>query len=169
VGRQNGQQGYFPSDPSSGNWLSGISFVDSKRLYNQSELPSTIKEDRARNKYYFIPLLLGLLGILFHFRTSRKDFFALLTLFIITGLGIIVYTNQPPQEPRERDYVLVGSFLTFAIWVGMGCMYLIQTLRDRAKLSAKIAVPVAGILTLMAPIIMGFQNFDDHSRLGHTA
>ncbi len=169
VGRQNGQQGYFPSDPSSVNCLSVIQFIDSKRLYNQAELPSAIKEDQARNKYFFIPLLLGLLGILFHFRTSRKDFFALLTLFIITGIGIIVYTNQPPQEPRERDYVLVGSFMTFAIWVGMGCMYLLQTLRDRAKLSAKIAVPIAGILALMAPIIMGFQNFDDHSRLGHTA
>jgi hypothetical protein len=169
AGRQNGQQGYLPSDPSSGHWLSGIPFIDSNRLYNQSKLPTAIKEDPARNKYFLLPLLFGILGLLFHFRNRRKDFFALMVLFIITGIGIIVYTNQPPQEPRERDYVLVGSFMTFAMWIGMGVFYLLQLLRDRFKLSGAIAVPLAGVLVLSAPVIMGFQNFDDHSRMGHTA
>jgi hypothetical protein len=169
AGRQNGLQGYVPSDPSSGHWLSGIPFIDSKRLYNQAELPTAIKEDPGRNRYFLLPLLFGILGILFHYRNSRKDFFALLTLFIITGIGIIVYTNQPPQEPRERDYVLVGSFMTFAIWVGMGSLYMLQLLRDKMKLNGTVAGPIAAILVLIAPVIMGFQNFDDHSRRGHTA
>ncbi len=166
AGRQNGQQGYLPADPSSGHWMSGIPFIDG-RLYNQSELPTAIKDDPGRNRYFLLPLLFGLLGILFHFRNSQRDFFALVTLFIITGIGIIVYTNQPPQEPRERDYVLVGSFMTFAIWVGMGVLYLFQLLSK--KLSSNVAAPLSAILVLMAPVIMGFQNFDDHSRRGHTA
>lgn len=169
VGRQNGQQGYLPQDPSSGHWLSGISFIDSKRLYNQSKLPTYIKEDQARNKYYFLPLILGLLGILFHYRNSRKDFFALASLFLITGIGIIVYTNQPPQEPRERDYVLVGSFMTFAIWVGMGALYLYQLFKNSFKLAPPISVLASSILGLAAPTIMGIENFDDHSRIKHTA
>ncbi len=168
AGRQNGQQGFFPWDPSSGNWMSGIKALDSNRLYNQDSLPTAIKEDYGRNKYYLIPLLMGILGILFHLRKSRKDFLALLVLFIITGLGIIVYSNQPPNEPRERDYVLVGSFFTFAIWVGMGVLYLMDLLRNKAKISPVGAAAIAGGIALIAPLLMGSQNFDDQSRRGHT-
>lgn len=169
AGRQNGEQGVFPWDPSRGHWISGIDFIDSARLYNQSNLPDSLKNDPGRNKYYLLPVLFGLLGILFHFKNSRKDFFALLALFIITGLGIIVYTNQPPNEPRERDYVLVGSFFTFAIWIGMGGLYLFQLLREKLKNNARALAIAAGAVVLIAPIIMGFQNYDDHSRSGHTA
>ena len=169
AGRQNGEQGVFPWDPSRGHWISGIDFIDSARLYNQSNLPDSLKNDPGRNKYYLLPVLFGLLGILFHFKNSRKDFFALLALFIITGLGIIVYTNQPPNEPRERDYVLVGSFFTFAIWIGMGGLYLFQLLREKLKNNVRTLAVVSGAVVLIAPIIMGFQNYDDHSRSGHTA
>ncbi len=170
TGRQNGEQGYYPWDPSSGHWLSGVSPVDGARLYNQSALPTTLKEDEARNKYYFIPLILGLLGILWHYKNNRKDFFALLSLFIITGLGIIVYSNQPPNEPRERDYVLAGSMFTYAIWIGMGALYLFDLLKNKIKnMSPMAPAGIAVGVALMAPLIMGFQNYDDHSRWGHTA
>jgi len=169
AGKQNGDQGYFPWDPSRGNWLSGIPLIDNSRLFKQSELPTALKQDQARNKYYLLPLLFGILGLLFHYRNNRKDFFALLVLFVITGLGIIVYSNQPPNEPRERDYVLVGSFFTFAIWIGMGALYLFQLLKEKTKASQTILATTAVALVMTAPIIMGFQNYDDHSRRGHTA
>jgi hypothetical protein len=169
AGRQNGDQGYFPWDPSRGHWISGIPFIDNARLFDQSTLPTVLKEDEARNRYFLLPLSFGLLGILFHFRKNRKDFFALLSLFIITGIGIIVYSNQPPNEPRERDYVLVGSFFTFAIWIGMGALYLFQLLNERVKSNATLLAVAASAAVLTAPIIMGFENYDDHSRRGHTA
>ena len=114
AGRQNAEQGYYPWDPKSGHWMSGIKPLDSARLYNQSELPDTIKDDKARNKYYLLPFIFGLIGLFFHFRRRPNDAFGLLALFIITGIGIIVYSNQPPNEPRERDYVLVGSISPIA-------------------------------------------------------
>ena len=119
VGRQNAEQGYYPWDLTKGHWLSGIGFIDSMRLYDQSNLPDTIKNDLSRNTYFFIPFILGFIGLFFHFREKPYDAFGLLVLFIMTGIGIIIYSNQPPNEPRERDYVLVGSFFTFCMWIGM--------------------------------------------------
>src|SRR5690606_7152354 len=104
-----------------------------------------------------------------HFKNSRKEFIAMLLLFIITGLGIIIYSNQPPQEPRERDYVLVGSFMTFAIWIGLGVVAIFSLLRDRLKFGGLKGALVAGALVLTAPIIMGFQNYDDNNRSEHFA
>ena len=170
VGRQNGEQGVFSWDPKDGNWLSGIDFIDSKRLYNQAELTDAIKNDQARNKYYFLPLIFGLIGVLFHLRRKRNDFLALVMLFLLTGIGIIIFSNQPPQEPRERDYVLVGSFMTFCIWMGMGVLGIYHLLSEKLKTAPKLPFAViAGALVLTAPVIMGFQNFDDHSRRYHTA
>ncbi|MFK8102219.1 MAG: DUF2723 domain-containing protein [Saprospiraceae bacterium] len=166
AGRQNGEQGYHPNDVKSGNWLSGIPFVDSARLYNQSQLPTSMVEHKARNKYYFLPIIFGLIGIFFHFRKSRKDALGLLALFIITGIGIIIYSNQPPHEPRERDYVLIGSFFTFCIWIGMGVLALFEIFRS--KMNTSIAAPLAVALVMLAPVVMGFQNFDDHTRRHHT-
>ncbi len=168
VGRQNGDQGFNPDDPKNGHWLSGIPFIDSARLYNQSELPEAMLKHKARNKYYFLPLLFGILGLLFHFRRRPKEAFGLLTLFVITGIGIIIYSNQPPSEPRERDYVLAGSFFAFSIWIGIGAVALYSLLKNYMKLAPSIATPVAVGLALMVPAIMGFQNFDDHSRAHHT-
>lgn len=168
VGRQNGDQGFNPNDPKNGHWLSGISFLDSKRLYNQSELPEAMLKHKARNKYYFLPLLFGILGLFFHGIRRPKEALGLLTLFIITGIGIIIYSNQPPSEPRERDYVLAGSFFTFSIWIGMGAIALYHVLKNKANLGGGVAMPIAIGLGLMVPAVMGFQNFDDHSRAEHT-
>ena len=167
-GRQNGEQGYYSWNVKSGHWLSGISFLDSLRLYNQDELPKSMKEHQARNKYFMLPFLFGLLGLFFHFGKRRDDFIALLGLFIITGLGIIVYSNQPPNEPRERDYVLVGSFLTFSIWIGMAVLALFELFRKRFKQNLSTIAIIASLIVLIAPLLMGFQNFDDHSRRHHS-
>ncbi len=168
-GRQNGEQGFYPWDKANGNWISGIKPLDAARLYNQSELPDTLKNDKARNKYFLLPFLFGLVGLFFHFQRRRNDALALLALFIITGIGIIIYSNQPPNEPRERDYVLVGSFFTFAIWIGMAVPALFGLLSDRVKLSGPVAAAVASVLVLLAPILMGTQNFDDNDRSKHKA
>lgn len=166
VGRQNGEQGYFPWDKTSGHWLSGIKSIDEGRLYNQSELTTVMKQDQARNTYYFLPLLFGLLGLVYHFVKRREEFLSLLGLFLITGIGIIVYTNQTPMEPRERDYVLVGSFFTFCIWIGLGVAALYDILSK--KVNGVAVATVATAAALSAPYILCAQNFDDHSRRNHT-
>lgn len=168
AGRQNADQGYYPWDKSSGHWISGIPFIDNMKLGNQSELPQTWRQEQGRNTYFMLPFLFGLLGLIFHARKRRNEFLALLALFVITGIGIIIYSNQPPNEPRERDYVLAGSIFTYAIWVGMGVLAIFELLRERANLSPMVAAGVAGVLTLSAPVLMGTENFDDHSRRQHT-
>jgi hypothetical protein len=167
VGRQNGDQGYFPWDLRTGHWQSGVKFFDEAKLYNMDQLPDTMKNDESNNTYYFLPLIFGILGLVFHFFGDRKDFFVLLTLFAITGIGIIIYSNQPPNEPRERDYVLVGSFMTFCIWIGMGVLAIYDMLRQKMADKPNIGAALATIIVLSAPVVMGFQNYDDHSRMGH--
>lgn len=168
AGRQNADQGFTPANVKDGNWMSGIPFYDEARLYNLDEEPDTMRNDEARNYYYMLPVLFGLLGFFFHATRRREEFMGLLGLFIITGIGIIIYSNQPPHEPRERDYVLAGSFFTYAIWVGMGVLAIFDLLRNRLNTGA-IAAPVASLLVLSAPLLMATQNFDDHSRMHHKA
>ena len=165
-GRQNGEQGYYAWDPSAGNWMSGIGFIDEARLGNQSMLTTDDKNNPSRNKYYMIPFLLGILGMVYHYRRRSQEFYAILALFIITGIGIIVYSNQPPNEPRERDYVLAGSFFTYCIWIGLGAMALFDLLSKALK---GAAAPVSVALALSAPVLMATQNWDDHSRSHHYA
>ena len=167
VGKQNGEQGYFPWDIKGGHWQSGITPIDEAKLYKMNALPDTMKNDESNNKYYFLPLIFGILGLVFHFIQRKKDFTTLLVLFVITGIGIIIYSNQPPNEPRERDYVLVGSFMTFCIWIGMGVLAIYYLLSQ--KIQGITSAAIAGLLVLSAPLIMGFQNFDDHSRKEHYA
>ena len=167
AGRQNATQGYMPWDVSSGNWASGVKVIDEMRLHNMDEMTDTMKNHRGSNKYYFLPLIFGLIGMFFHFSRDKKTFLAIFALFLITGLGLIIYSNQPPNEPRERDYVLVGSFFTFCIWIGMAVLFLSEKLKD--KLSSNLSPILAGALVLIAPVLMGTQNFDDHSRMGHYA
>jgi hypothetical protein len=166
VGRQNGEQGYTPADKTSGQWLSGVKFVDEYRLYNQSELTTAMKNDAGRNTYYFIPLIFGLIGLFLHLIKRPKEFLSLLGLFVITGIGIIVYTNQTPQEPRERDYVLVGSFFTFCIWIGLAIPGLYSLFGE--KVGGVLIAPVLVAAGLSAPYLLCTQNFDDHGRRGHT-
>ncbi|HMQ06053.1 MAG TPA: DUF2723 domain-containing protein [Saprospiraceae bacterium] len=165
TGRQNGKQGYFPWDLSSGHWISGVKFIDEMRLYNKDYITDTMRNDQSKNRYYFLPLLLGLLGMVFHYSGNRKDFMALLAFFILTGIGIIIYSNQPPNEPRERDYVLVGSFMTFCIWIGLAALAVFDLIKVRIKTKPAVLAGIASLLVLTAPVIMGFQNYDDHSRL----
>lgn len=169
-GRQNGEQGFYDWDKKSGNWITGIDFIDTGilGLPTTDGMPASMKEDKGRNAYYMLPFLFGIFGMLFHAQRRNKDFMALLTLFIITGLGIIVYSNQPPNEPRERDYVLVGSFFTFAIWIGMAVLALYEIFKNRIS-NPQAAAGVATVIILVAPLLMGFENFDDHSRRHHTA
>jgi hypothetical protein len=169
TGKQNSVQGVFPWDNRHGHWISGIDFIDEARLHNLDELPDQVKNDPSRNKYYFLQLIFGIFGLFYHYKMNRKDFLAILLLFLIAGLGIIIYSNQPPQEPRERDYVLVGSFITFCIWIGMGVLAMFNLLRSRLNMKGLAPALIAGVMVLSAPIIMGFQNFDDHDRSEHFA
>jgi len=161
VGRQNDEQGHLGIH--NGNWLSGISFIDSAFLGPQNDLPSEIKDNKGRNTYFFLPLLLGLIGVLYQLKRDPNNFYVLLLFFAFTGLAIIFYTNPKPFEPRERDYAVVGSFYVFAIWIGLGVAALFNSLKD--KLNPKTAALGISLISLLAvPVLMGFQNWDDHDR-----
>lgn len=167
-GRQNGEQGYNPWDKSAGHWITGIKPIDALRMGNQSELAESMKNDKGRNTYFALPFLFGLLGLFFHFARRRNDAIAVLMLFLITGVGIIVYSNQPPNEPRERDYVLAGSIFTYCIWIGLGVLSLFELFRERLKNKGMMPAVVAGLLVLTAPLLMATQNWDDHTRKEHS-
>ena len=166
-GRQNGQQGFYAWDESAGNWITGIDFLDEGRLGELDALPEADRDDPARNTYYLLPFLFGLLGLFWHAGRRKEEFLALLVLFVITGIGIIVYSNQPPNEPRERDYVLVGSFFTFAMWIGLAVPAIYELIKKYAGAKGMGPAVGAGALVLAAPLLMGFQNWDDHSRATH--
>jgi hypothetical protein len=168
-GRQNGEQGTEPWNPRSGHWVTGFDFIDSARLFNMEKMPESMRENQARNKYYMIPFVLGIIGLIYQFKKQKRDFTALLMLFLFTGLGIIFYSNQPPNEPRERDYVLVGSFFTFCIWIGMAVPSIYTALKTRLTTSGILVPALSTAIVLVAPAIMAFQNFDDHSRMHHYA
>jgi len=161
TGRQNDFQGEY--NILKGNWISGIPFVDELRLGNQSELHEDEINNKARNTYYFLPFILGLIGLYFIYHQDPKRFWVLMLFFLFTGLALKVYLNERPFEPRERDYALVGSFYVFAIWIGLGCMALIQKLKRFT--SQKYIQPFVVILCLMTvPVLMAFENWDDHDR-----
>lgn len=161
IGRQNALQG-TDGNLTRGNWLSGVAPIDAMMLHSQSNLPKYIKEDKSRNTYYFLPFIFGLIGLIFHVSKRPREAAALAVLFLMTGIAIIVFTNQPPREPRERDYVIVGSIFTFCMWMGMAVPYLYERLSE--KMGGMGAAGLATILTLVAPVIMGAENWDDHSR-----
>ncbi|WP_338841344.1 DUF2723 domain-containing protein [Flavobacterium ginsenosidimutans] len=163
VGRQNDVQGKY--DNLDGNWISGIKPLDSIHLGSQDNLPSDVLNNKGRNVYYFLPFILGLIGIMYHANKDLKSFYVLLALFLFTGIALKIYLNERPFEPRERDYALVGSFYVFAIWIGFGVYSLYESFQK--YVAPKIAGPViiAGSL-LAAPILMASQNWDDHDRSG---
>jgi hypothetical protein len=137
VGRQNDIQGKY--DDLDGNWLSGINFIDELHLGSQRDLPSDVTNNKGRNVYYFIPFILGLIGLMYHAQRDRKSFYVLLALFLFTGLALKIYLNERPFEPRERDYALVGSFYVFAIWIGFGVYAIYEIIKE--KLAPKNAAP----------------------------
>ncbi|MGZ9676857.1 glycosyltransferase family 117 protein [Flavobacterium sp. GNP001] len=167
VGRQNDVQGRY--DYLDGNWLSGISFIDELHLGSQENLPSDVLNNKGRNVYFFLPFILGLIGLMYHASKDRKSFYVLLSLFLFTGIALKIYLNERPFEPRERDYALVGSFYVFAIWIGFGVYALYESAQK--YLAPKIAGPALIAATLLAaPVLMASQNWDDHDRSGkHTA
>ncbi len=161
VGRQNDEQGQL--DLENGNWLSGIQFIDELHLGTQSNLPSDVKNNKGRNTYYFLPLILGIIGLVFQLKKNKNDFYTLLLFFAFTGLAIIFYTNPKPFEPRERDYAIVGSFYIFAIWVGFGVLALFEYLKNYANKNV-IAIAVTLVSLVAVPTLMAFENWDDHDR-----
>ncbi|MBP8792146.1 MAG: DUF2723 domain-containing protein [Lutibacter sp.] len=161
VGRQNDEQGQL--DTQNGNWLSGIRFIDEYRLGPQTNLPSEVRDNKGRNTYYFLPLILGIIGLFFHLKRNKYDFYTLLLFFAFTGLAILFYTNPKPFEPRERDYAVVGSFYIFAIWVGFGVLALYEYLKHYTNKTA-VAVGVTLVSLVAVPTIMAAENWDDHDR-----
>jgi hypothetical protein len=163
AGRQNDIQGY--GGILHGNWLSGIKFIDEARLGPQEKLPTQLKEHKARNTYYMFPLILGLLGLFYHSSKHKKDFFIVLLLFVMTGIAIVVYLNQKPQEPRERDYSYTGSFYAFAIWIGLGVLSIYDFLKKKIPGLPSAIVSIL-ISFVFVPGIMARENWDDHDRSG---
>ena len=162
-GRQNDLQGKL--DPINGNWISGIPFIDNWRLGPQELLPSELANNKGKNKYYMLPLLMGILGFAFLYGKDPKRFWVMLLLFLFTGLALKVYLNERVFEPRERDYALVGSFYTFSIFIGLGVLALSE--RIRSFLRPRIAVPIVGALSLLCvPVLLASENWDDHDRSG---
>ncbi len=162
-GRESDIQGH--GGPLNGNWITGIGFVDQMRLgYPQDNLPKEVAENKGRNKYYMLPFIFGLIGLIFHFYADRKSFWAVLVLFVFTGLMIVFQNNAPPIQPRERDYVFAGSFYVFAIWIGLGVLGIIEGLKKFAKLKDSIGFAVVPLSFLLVPVILGKENWDDHSR-----
>jgi hypothetical protein len=161
-GRQNDTQGY--GGTVNGNWITGINFLDEPRI-GSSDMPADMKNDPSRNVYFLLPFLLGIIGMLYHFNRDSNNWWIVLLLFFMTGIAIVLYLNQYPNQPRERDYAFAGSFYFFAIWIGIGVLAIFEGINRIVK--ENIAAPAAGILCFLAvPVIMGSQNWDDHDRSG---
>ncbi len=160
VGRQNDEQGRYDGN---GEWISGIDVLDGLRLGNEGHFTKEQRENKGRNTYFFLPMLLGVLGVCFQIQRGLKDFWVLFVFFLFTGIAIQFYTNPPIFQPRERDYSLVGSFYIFTIWMGIGVYACFQVFLKWFKNRPKIPIIVTGTL-LLIPLLMGYQNWDDHDR-----
>ncbi len=165
AGKQNDIQGTYANDD--GRWISGIPFIDNSHLFftpewPQEHLSKSMLANKARNKFYMIPFIIGLIGLIYTLYKDEKTFWIIMVLFGTTGLLQIVYQNEPPIEPRERDYAQAGSFLTYTIWMGFGLIALVDLFRKRLPEMPSIAA--AFLLCALAPILMGTQGWDDHTR-----
>jgi len=161
VGKQNDLQGF--GNVRDGNWISGISFIDNLRLGNQAKIPDSIKHNKANNTFYFLPLILGLIGFYFHYTRNRQDFLVNFLLFFFTGLAVVFYLNQPGNQPRERDYAYVGSFYAFAIWIGLGVM-MVKEWFSKFTSGSVANYASAALCVLAVPVLMGAQEWNDHDR-----
>ncbi len=162
AGRQNDLQGHY-GDLIHGNWISGITFLDEARLGPQTRLPDDF-DNKARNKFYLLPFILGMVGLVFHYMKSSRDAWVVMLLFFMTGLAIVIYLNQHSPQPRERDYAYAASFYAFAIWIGLGVIAIYNLLKD--YIDGKAAAGAATIVSLIVPVIMVAQGWDDHDRSG---
>ena len=164
AGRQNDIQNVL-GNSLEGNWISGIKFLDEWRLGIPQDIPVSLKYNKAHNTFFFLPLILGILGIIVMYQKSKMDFYTVFILFLFTGLLVVVYLNQPPMEPRERDYSSVGSFQTFCIWIGLSVLFIVDLLKK--SVNKTVAASSATVVALLvSPVLMGFQNWDDHDRSG---
>ncbi|TAL66359.1 MAG: DUF2723 domain-containing protein [Bacteroidetes bacterium] len=163
AGRQNDIEGNGNSI--NGNWISGIKFIDEARLGKLDNLPDDLKKNPAHNTYFFLPLLIGLAGMYWQYKKNNAGFWLVMAFFIMTGLAIIFYLNQYPNQPRERDYAYAGSFYAFAIWIGVGYMFVYDKLQK--FLGSKVSAAITFLVLLaVVPVLMGTQNWDDHDRSG---
>jgi hypothetical protein len=160
AGRQNDMQAN--GNVMDGNWISGIPFIDNTRLGDQSKLPTEYRNNPARNRYFFLPLLAGLLGLIWQYRRDKRGFSLIMLVFLMTGLAIVSYLNQTPSQPRERDYAYAGSFYAFAMWIGMAVMALYELLHK--VIGDKLSAIVPSVALAFVPMLMIMQNFDDHDR-----
>jgi hypothetical protein len=163
VGRQNDVQGH--GDALAGNWISGIPFIDKAIVGSYKNMPDDIKNHPSRNRYYFLPLLLGLIGLKYHLRKNPENFLVVALLFILTGVAIVIYLNQTPVQPRERDYAYAASFYAFAIWIGLGVLGIINYINKKLQ-SGLISALTVTLCLLFVPGIMARENWDDHDRSG---
>ena len=171
AGRQNDIHSPSPGDIFTGNWECGIPFIDEYRLGDQSDAPAYLKENKAKNHYYMLPLLLGIIGIFFQFARDKRGSWLTFLMFFMTGIAVVIYLNQPPYQVRERDYAYAGSFYSFSIWIGLAVAALYSWVQERldSKDSQKPAAGVAAsavivAVTLLVPVQMASENWDDHDR-----
>ena len=167
AGRQNDIQGN--GEPEHGNWITGFSFIDNMLLGDQSKLPDDLKNNKGHNVFYCMPLLLGLIGLFWQAWRGRRgirQFWVVFFLFFMTGLAIVIYLNQTPQQPRERDYAYAGSFYAYAIWCGIGVAAIIDYLKKKLKGHELLVASIVGVVCLFVPIQMASQTWDDHDRSG---
>ena len=166
AGRQNDVQGN--GEDTKGNWICGIPFIDNLRLGDQSMLPDSLKNNKGHNVFYMLPLLLGVMGLVWQACRGKKgirQFWVVFFLFFMTGLAIVIYLNQTPMQPRERDYAYAGSFYAFAIWIGMGVAAIVETLQ-KVKMNEGLKATVVSLVCLLVPLQMLSQTWDDHDRSG---
>ncbi|NIG55303.1 DUF2723 domain-containing protein [Chitinophaga sp. Cy-1792] len=161
AGKQNDTQGY--GNVRDGNWISGIPFLDNLMYGDQGNMPDSLQNNKAHNRMFMLPFILGIVGFFFQYKYHRKDTLVVSLLFFFTGLAIVLYLNQAGNQPRERDYAYVGSFYAFAIWIGLGVLGIYNALQKRMK--GVSAPALATVICLLAvPVLMGFQEWDDHDR-----
>ena len=164
AGRQNDIHSPAPGDHFAGNWESGISLIDEFRLGDQSFAPEYMAGNKAKNHYYMLPLLLGIIGIFFQFARDKRGCWLTFLMFFMTGIAIVIYLNQPPYQVRERDYAYAGSFYSFCIWIGLGAAAIYSWISEKMK-KENAAITVATVaLTLGVPALMAAENWDDHDR-----
>ena len=166
AGRQNDIHSPSPGELFAGNWESGIGFIDKARLGDQSGAPDYLKDNKGKNHYYMLPLLLGLIGLFFQFARDKRGTWLTFLLFFMTGIAIVIYLNQPPYQVRERDYAYAGSFYAFSIWIGLAVLALYSWLAGKTdNTGARTAVASAvSLVCLGVPVLMAQQNWDDHDR-----
>ncbi len=165
AGRQNDIHSPSPGDIFAGNWESGIKVIDDFRLGDQSDAPGYLKDNKGKNHYYMLPLLLGLLGLFFQFGRDKRGSWLTFLMFFMTGIAIVIYLNQPPYQVRERDYAYAGSFYAFSIWIGLAVAAVYSWIEDRKSGKQNIAAASLTTVALLGvPALMAAENWDDHDR-----